>query len=408
MDFNKLVARVKAILTAPKAEWPVIAEERTTVKNLYLGYIMLLAAIPPVFGFIENSLIGRSFLGVHVRVGIGAGIGSMILSWILALIGVYVVALIIKALAHTFGGQSDQNQALKVIAYAYTASWIAGFGQIIPWIGWLILIAGGVYSIYLLYLGLPHTMKCPPEKAAGYTAVTIICSIIVYIIIGAITAFGTFSHSPATVNSNSTTVTFDKDSPMGKMQALSQRMQAAGKAAQASEESGAAGSSAGAALSALAGSKTPIKALTADQLKAFLPDQLNGLKRSSLSASRSGIKNMQTSNAKADYGKGTDGHLRLEIADLGGASGMMAFARLAGTSESQTDHGYHKKYQRDGNLVEEKWDGRRHTGKYSTTVADRFSVKVSGKVDSMDDLKQAVASIDLTGLAALKDQGVSK
>lgn len=416
VDFNKLVERVKAILTAPKAEWPVIAEEQATVKSLYLGYIMLLAAVPPVFGFIEYSLIGRSFLGVHVRIGIGAGIGSMIVGWILALIGVYVVAWIIKALAHTFGGQPDQVQALKAIAYAYTASWVAGIGNVIPWIGWLIIIAGGIYSIYLLYLGLPHTMKCPPEKAAGYTAVTIVCSIIVYIIIGAITAgitgVGMFNHAPVTASSNSDTVTFDKDSTLGKLQALSERMQAAGKAAQATNKSDAAGSTAGvtagAALSALAGSKTPIEALTADQLKAFLPDQLDGLKRTSLSASRSGLKGMQTSEAEADYGAESGNHLHLEITDLGGASGMMAFARLAGSSESQTDHGYQKKYQQDGNLVEEKWDSRKHTGEYSTTVADRFSVMVSGKADSIDALKRAVASIDLTGLAALKDQGVGK
>ena len=52
MDFAKIVARVKAILTTPKTEWPVIATEPETVKGLYLNYIVILAAIPPLAGIL--------------------------------------------------------------------------------------------------------------------------------------------------------------------------------------------------------------------------------------------------------------------------------------------------------------------------------------------------------------------
>ncbi len=46
-------------------------------------------------------------------------------------------------------------QALKLAAYAFTAAWVAGVAQVVPWIGALIALAGGIYSIYLFYLGLP-------------------------------------------------------------------------------------------------------------------------------------------------------------------------------------------------------------------------------------------------------------
>ena len=58
MDFSKLIARVQALLLSPKTEWPVIAAEPETVANLYKNYIMILAAIPAVFGFVKSSLIG--------------------------------------------------------------------------------------------------------------------------------------------------------------------------------------------------------------------------------------------------------------------------------------------------------------------------------------------------------------
>ncbi|MDR2880808.1 MAG: YIP1 family protein [Azoarcus sp.] len=188
MDINKIIERVKNILVTPKTEWQVIANETTTVADLYKNWIIWLAAIPAIAGFVKGSLIGISVLDVTIRTPISSGIIGAVFGYALTLVMVYVVALIINALAPTFGGQKDQTQALKVIAYTYTASWVASMGQILPWIGLLIILAGAIYSIYLLYLGLPPTMKCPPEKAIGYTAVIIVCAVVLGIVIGAVVA----------------------------------------------------------------------------------------------------------------------------------------------------------------------------------------------------------------------------
>ena len=74
MDFAKLIDRVKNILLTPKTEWPVIAGESATVPDLYKNYIVVLAAIPAVLGFIKSSIIGSGAFGITVRTGIGAGL----------------------------------------------------------------------------------------------------------------------------------------------------------------------------------------------------------------------------------------------------------------------------------------------------------------------------------------------
>ncbi len=107
MDFNKLIARVKAILTTPKTEWPVIAAEPATVADLYKNYIVWLAAIPVVCKFIKGSFIGYGAFGIYYRTPIGAGITGMIIGYALTLALVYVVALIVDALAPTFGGPEE-------------------------------------------------------------------------------------------------------------------------------------------------------------------------------------------------------------------------------------------------------------------------------------------------------------
>jgi hypothetical protein len=176
-----LIERVKRILLSPKSEWEVIDAEQTTAAQLYTGYIAPLAAIGPVAQFIGFSLFGISLPGPNYRVPIGAGLTSAIVSFVLSLGGTYVLALIIDALAPTFNGQRNQVQALKVAAYSSTAYWLAGIFALLP--GLWILGLLGLYSVYLLYLGLPVLMKTPRNRALVYTGVVIIAAIVLGILI---------------------------------------------------------------------------------------------------------------------------------------------------------------------------------------------------------------------------------
>jgi hypothetical protein len=65
---------------------------------------------------------------------------------------------------------------------------VAGVADIIPGLGGLIALAGGIYSLYTLYLGLPKLMKCPPDKTVGYFVVSIVVAIVVYAVIFTIVA----------------------------------------------------------------------------------------------------------------------------------------------------------------------------------------------------------------------------
>ena len=181
-----LVERAKAILLTPQKEWPVIEAESTTTAALYTGYIMPLAAIPAIAGFIGYSIFGVRVLGAAFRVPIGSGITGAVVRYAGTLVGVYIVALIIDALAPTFGGTKSQIQALKLVAYSSTASWIAGIFLLVPGLGILAIL--GLYSLYLLFIGLPVMMKSPQDKSLGYIVVAILCGIVVSIVVGALTA----------------------------------------------------------------------------------------------------------------------------------------------------------------------------------------------------------------------------
>lgn len=180
-----LVQRVKQILLSPRTEWQVIEAEPTTSAELYKTYIIPLAAIGPISQVIGYSVFGITvpFVGTY-RVPIGSAISGALVAYVLTLAGTYVLALIIDGLAPTFNGQRSQIQALKVAAYSSTASWLAGIFALIP--GLRLLAILGLYSLYLLYIGLPIVMRSPRDKALGYTVVVIVAAIVLFMIIGVI------------------------------------------------------------------------------------------------------------------------------------------------------------------------------------------------------------------------------
>jgi hypothetical protein len=61
---------------------------------------------------------------------------------------------------------------------------LVGVFALIPALGILGIL--GLYGLYLLYVGLPVLMKSPKEKSVGYTVAVIIASIVIFIVIGAV------------------------------------------------------------------------------------------------------------------------------------------------------------------------------------------------------------------------------
>jgi hypothetical protein len=116
----------------------------------------------------------------------GIAIAHALVSYVISLVVVYVVALIVDALAPNFGGTKSQMNALKLVAYSATAGWVASIATVIPVLGWIVAIIGSLYGIYLLYLGLPVLMKCPEDKAVIYLVVIVVVYILLTWVLGGI------------------------------------------------------------------------------------------------------------------------------------------------------------------------------------------------------------------------------
>jgi hypothetical protein len=182
-----IVGRVKGILFTPETEWAAIEHEPGTPAYLFPRYVVFLAAIPPLAGFIGSSIIGVSAPGGTIRVPLLAGLLGAVMGYVLSFVVVYAIAIIVDQLAPRFGGQKDFANALKVTVYAFTPYWVLGICQMIPGLRFVGYV-GALFGIYLLWLGLPRLMKAPPDKAVPYVATVAACAIVALAMIALIEA----------------------------------------------------------------------------------------------------------------------------------------------------------------------------------------------------------------------------
>jgi hypothetical protein len=180
-----LVERAKNIILKPKDEWVVVSQETTSIAQLLTGYLLILALIPALAQLIRYGLIGYNipFVG-HIPGTITVGIRYAIIGYITYVLGAYLSAFIIDALATSFGSQKNFTKAMQLVVYSYTPMMIASILQIIPGLGILSIV--GLYGLYLLYLGMKPMMLTPDDKVTGYFVVSLLVIIVVYFVIGLI------------------------------------------------------------------------------------------------------------------------------------------------------------------------------------------------------------------------------
>ena len=187
-----LVDRVKNLILAPVKEWEIIKGESWTVADLFTKYAIILAGIPAIAGLIGYSLFGFSYGFGSFKLPIGTSITWAVLTYILSLVGVFVLGFIIDALAPSFGSTKDLVASLKVAVFSSTPGWVAGIINIFPSLSWIAAIAS-IYGLVLLYMGLQIVKVVPKEKMVGYFVVILIVAILVYVVIGAIVGGIVFS-----------------------------------------------------------------------------------------------------------------------------------------------------------------------------------------------------------------------
>jgi len=395
-----IVERVKNILMTPKTEWDVIAGEATQPKDLVITYVLPLAALAAIAGFIGTVVIGSFFLG---KISFVWGLVALVWHLIMSVISVFVIGFVIDALAPSFGGQKNFNQAIKVAAYSYTPGFVGGLFTIIPILGGLVALLFSLYGLYVLYLGLPKLMKNPEDKTVIYELVVIVVAIVVYMVIFMVG--GAMLSAAAISGANTPIRTYSRDSAVGKLDEFAKKMEEAGKKMEAAQKSGDPNKQMEAAMATMAtaiGGGKNVEPVQIDALKPFVPDNFVGLARKDMRTERGGAAGFMTAKAEGVYNDDAGKNAQLEVVDTGGMAGLMGVAAWMNVQGERESAERRESTRKEGNrFVHEEQNKRGGTSKYTVVLNDRFIVEARGNVD-FGQLKSAVNGLDLSKIESLK------
>ncbi|SED59555.1 Yip1 domain-containing protein [Rhizobiales bacterium GAS188] len=163
----KLVDRAIDICIKPRATFLEIEREKAGFTALYRDYLLWLAGLPALVKLVAG-LAGRGGSAALARPPLAATLSVALLDYICVLAGVYALALAVNALAPLFGGERDEDRALRLCAYALTPTFLAGATGALPGLAWTSVLS--LYSIALVIVGLPRLMRCEEDRALGYGA----------------------------------------------------------------------------------------------------------------------------------------------------------------------------------------------------------------------------------------------
>ena len=372
-----LIERAKAIILKPAQTWPVIAAEPASPGELITRYAIPLAAIAPLCGFIRGQLFGYGAFGFNYRPGLMSGLSTLIVSYVLGLVGVIVLALIADWLAPKFDGVSNRTNAFKLVVFASFAAWLAGAFQLIPGLGLLGL--AGLYTLYLFYTGAAPLMKVPQDKSIAYTAVTLVCAAVLYWLVGIVTVsfiglFGLGGMPSLAAHDAAASLTIPGFGTIG-----TSKIEQAGKQMEAAANG-------------------QIKPVDGAQLQTLLPAALGGYARTALETNALG---QMGTEADATYKQG-EKTIHLKIIDSAGLGALAGIGSALGAAHSREDaDGYERANTVDGQMQIEKWNNKNHDGEFTQQVGGRFLITAEGDAESIDELKAAVTAIDQGQLAAL-------
>jgi hypothetical protein len=143
------------------------------------------------------------------------------------------------------------------------------------------------------------------------------------------------------------------------------------------------------------------KPVGAGELKAMLPADADGLRRTNARGEKTGAFGANVVQATGEYGDGEGPRVKIQITDL---AAMGPFGALAGFGWMQTevdsegDHGYERTTEQGGFKTLEKYTNASRSGTITVVVGNRFIVEVEGRDIDPTKLQACARAIDFAAL----------
>lgn len=180
-DLTKTLALIKGGLLDHENTWKTYLKECPDWRQTALvltGPLFILNVL--------LSLIFSRLAGGYTVYGYQSGwFTPLITSLVMGAIGFAILVLMFNVLAGVFKGTANFSRAFAAVSLAVIPAWVAGaLAGLIPFLGVLIALAGGIMSLVFLYRIMPLALNVPDDKRTVHYVVSLVAVIICNMIIG--------------------------------------------------------------------------------------------------------------------------------------------------------------------------------------------------------------------------------
>ncbi len=186
-DFTKTLALIKGGLLDHENTWKTYLAECPGWQQTAL----VLTAPLFVFNVLFSLILSRLTGGYAMYGYQSSWFMALVIGLVMGAIGFVIAVLVFNFLADVFGGKADFSRAFAAVSLAAIPAWVAGpLAGLIPYLGFLIAIAGGILSLVFLYRILPLALNVAEEKRLLHFVVSLVAVIVCNMIVGYFLGFG--------------------------------------------------------------------------------------------------------------------------------------------------------------------------------------------------------------------------
>jgi len=185
-----ILGHVWGLFSHPEAEWKSIRKENCTIGRCYCSHVLLLAAIPPIAGYIGTTQVGWQIVTSEVhRLTHQSALWIAILSYLTILVAVFTIGKMIHWMGQTYGTKQTLPQCIALAAYTATPLFLIGIMLLYPvlWLNLLIGLVALAYTVYLLYLGVPIVMGVTKERGFLFSSAVLAVGLVALVAVLAAT-----------------------------------------------------------------------------------------------------------------------------------------------------------------------------------------------------------------------------
>ena len=180
-DFTKTLALIKGGLLDHENTWKSYLEDCPSWQQTALAL-----TVPLFLASTLVSLIFSRLTGGYAMYGFqGNWFMALLTSIIMGALGFAILVLVFNFLAGTFRGTPNFSRAFAAVSLAVIPAWVAGaVAGLIPYLGGLIALAGGILSLVFIYRIMPLALNVPDDKRKVHFWVSLVAVIVINMVIG--------------------------------------------------------------------------------------------------------------------------------------------------------------------------------------------------------------------------------